>query len=642
MLLRSMALMACIHATLGASPVFHEAEIEEVIVTATRTPQKRGHLGSSVYVLNRKTIEASGKSSVVDLLRTVPGVFVKTTGGLGGATSISLRGIAYKYALVLVDGMKLADYMGNGGSGQPVLDHLILDDVEQIEVVYGSQSTLWGSDAVGGVVQIITRTGQGKKKAWISQEIGSYKTIKSSLGFSGANHHNDFSVSISRLDRDGFSEAKRTNPSLFGGNAEDDGYANLSARVNLGFSHKGGSKTRFLLNKINTKKDIDGFFDSNGPADQNSKSETHDLYYRLEHKRSQGKLDESFSFSFSKFDSSSKLDTISAFGPFKQDTRFVGKVRILNWQRDYAFGEHGLTLGWELEQDRGSNLTEQGLKTRATSYYLQARLNPSKNFSLGLGARQDQHSNFGNHQTWKISPSLRRGSTRFFGSLGTSFKAPTLFELNSQQKFANNLNQLVLVNNPNLLPALGRGWNLGVEKDLGRDAVMSLTVFQNDIDNTVKFLFPPFPQVIPFGFVNIGSVKSKGFEIAFDKKVTKKFSYQSHFTRSRAREFPAGTQLRRQPRHQFNLNLLYQSTSEETLTLMFQRNGAQVERYATAFGAAQITESAKVIDFSYQKKLENGNQWGLRIENLLDWDYEEVFGYRTAGRSYYLSYKHEF
>ena len=120
--------------------VLKEPGYEEVVVTATRTSQQRGSFGNAGYEMEFKSMEfeRSGKNSVVDLLKSVPGVFVKLQGGIGSVSSISLRG--YKYTLVMLDGIKLADYMGNGGSGFPVLDHLSSDEIERIEFI-SSQST---------------------------------------------------------------------------------------------------------------------------------------------------------------------------------------------------------------------------------------------------------------------------------------------------------------------------------------------------------------------------------------------------------------------------------------------------------------------------------------------------------------------
>ena len=616
---------------------------EEVLVTATRTSV---HFGAANYygkILSREDIEASGKTSLVELLKSIPGIFVKQQGGTGSVTSISLRGVPYKYTLALLDGMKLSDYMGNGGSGFPVLDHLQADEVDRVEIVYGPQSTLWGSDAVGGVIQIHTRKGQGKKSFWISQELGSHRSFKTVLGFNGSSKREDYSISVSRHDVNGFSEALRVNPNLFGGEMEDDGYANLSARLNLGFQHEGGSKTRIRAHSISSRKDIDGFFDGDGPADQNSRSETSDVYLRLEHSRmaEDGSHEERFSFSSMKFNSANLIDSVSAFGPFVQNTKFVGSVKVLNWQRDYYGDDQIFSLGWEFEQDYGSSDEDDNLNNKIVSYYLQNQwLNGD--FSLVVGGRRDQHSSFGSRDTWKVAPVYKKGSSQFFGSYGTGFKAPTIFELYSQQRFPNNLNQLVLTSNPDLQPALSKGYSFGVVRELNSDTSLGVSYFQNRIENTVDFVFPPFPEIIPYGFINLGEVKTRGFEISLDHRVNSRMNIKTNYSRVDSREFPRGLQLRRQPKHQMKSIIEYELNPHEMLTLDISQVGDQIERYASNFAAAQHTKRFRVVDLSFFKRIAENRQLNFRVENLLDSDHQEIFGYANGGRRFYLLFKQSF
>ena len=620
-----------------------EPGTEEVLVTATRTFSHRQIAGDSGRIFTRKDIEAAGKTSLVEVLKSIPGIFVKQQGGTGSVTSISLRGVPYKFTLALIDGMKLVDYMGNGGSGFPVLDHLKADEIERVEIVYGPQSTLWGSDAVGGVIQIFTRKGQGKKSVWLEQEIGSHGSSKTLIGLQGSSNREDYSISVSRHDLDGFSEAIRANPNLFAGDKEDDGYANFSTRLNLGFEHKSGAETRVRVHSIKSKKEIDGFFDGDGPADQNSRSETSDLYMRFEHSRraEDGTREERFSFSSTKFNSLNFIDSVSAFGPFAQNTRFVGSVRELNWQRDFYLNNQVFSLGWEFEQDYGSSTDDHNLHSDVVSYYLQNQWLHG-NFSITLGARRDQHSSFGSHNTWKIAPSYRKGKNRFFGSFGTGFKAPTIFELHSQQRFFNNLGQLVLISNPELQPASSRGYSFGFIRDLDGQTNVGFSYYQNDIENTVDFLFAPFPEVIPFGFFNLGEVKTRGFEISLDHQLTSKLNLRTNYSRVNAREFPRGLQLRRQPKHQFKNILQYELNSRAILTLDYSQYGDQIERYASDLAPAQYNQSYRVLDLSYAKKISGSRQLNLRVENLLDSDFQEIFGYANGGRKFYLVYKHSF
>ena len=618
--------------------VLKEPGYEEVVVTATRTSQQKGSFGNAGYVLNREAIERSGKNSVVDLLKSVPGVFVKLQGGIGSVSSISLRGVPYKYTLVMLDGIKLADYMGNGGSGFPVLDHLSSDEIERIEVVYGPQSTLYGSDAVGGVIQIITRRGKGEREFWLSQELGSHGTSKTSFGVRGSSDKEDYSLFVSNLDADGFSEASRTNPNLFDGRAEDDGYKNLSTRLNLGFQHNNGSISRFKLHSIKANKEIDGFFDNDGPADQNSRSESSDLYFRLTHDRPSqtGLFEDHFSFSSARFNSENFIDSVSAFGPFVQNTRFIGSVKNLNWQRDYYFEDKILSFGWDFEQNYGRSLVEDKLKNNVVAYYVQNQWDLGE-FSITAGARRDQHSTFGAKNTFKLSPSYKKGDYHFYGSYGTGFKAPTLYEFLSEELMMNwNIMQMVRINNSNLRPATSRGYSIGMIRQFDNEFRIGALYFNNDIEDNIAW------DTVNYRFDNLGEVKTRGYEISVEKQINDKLNLNSSFSRSRSQEFPSGNQLRREPRHIFRTSASYQIDKESSVFIDYRQFGEQVERYASQFATAQVNQSYRVVDISYSTKISAQTRCDLRIENLMDDDYEEVFGYSNGGRKVYFTLSRTF
>ena len=618
--------------------VLKEPGYEEVVVTATRTSQQRGSLGDASYVLNRDAIEASGKNSVVDLLQSIPGVFVKLQGGIGSTASISLRGVPYKYTLVMLDGIKLADYMGNGGSGFPVLDHLSSEEIERIEVVYGSQSTLWGSDAVGGVIQIITRRGEDERKFWLSQEFGTHGTFKTGFGVRGASEREDYSLFVSRLDTDGFSEASRTNPNLFGGRAEDDGYANLSARLNLGFQHNNGARSRFIIHSVNAKKEIDGFFDNNGPADQNSRSESSDLYFSLKHDRpsEDGSFEDHFTFSSARFNSENYIDSISAFGPFVQNTRFIGSVKNLNWQRDYYYEDRIFSFGWDFEQNYGSSLVDDKLKNNIVAYYIQNQWDLG-DFGITAGARRDQHNTFGSKNTFKLSPSYKKGDYHFYGSYGTGFKAPTLYEFLSEELMMNwNIMQMVRINNSNLRPAKSRGYSFGVLRQLANDSSIGILYFNNDIEDNIGW------NNDNYRFENLGEVKTRGYEVTLEKKINDSLKLNSSFTRSRARQFPSGNQLLREPRHIFRASASYEIDKDSKFLVDYRQIGEQVERYASQFATVRFNQSYRVVDLTYSTKISKQASCDFRVENLLDSDYQEVFGYSNGGRKIYFTYSHTF
>ena len=168
------------------------------------------------------------------------------------------------------------------------------------------------------------------------------------------------------------------------------------------------ARSRFIIHSVNAKKEIDGFFDNNGPADQNSRSESSDLYFSLKHDRpsEDGSFEDHFHF-LPRFNSENFIDSISAFGPFVQNTRFIGSVKNLNWQRDYYFEDKILSFGWDFEQNYGRSLVDDKLKNNV-AYYIQNQ------WDLGdFGSRQVQEEisiiHLVQKNTFKLSPSYKKG-----------------------------------------------------------------------------------------------------------------------------------------------------------------------------------------------------------------------------------------
>jgi vitamin B12 transporter len=199
--------------------------IGEVIVTATKTEQSQGEVGSSTTVITAEDLKKTGKKSVGEVLRDVPGVAVMQNGAFGGSTSVYLRGSKPGHTLVLIDGVEVNDPISTDRSFD--FAHFTTDNIERIEVVSGPQSTLYGSDAMGGVINIITKKGKGRPKFELSSEGGSHQTFRESIGFGGGTEKLNYSISALRLDSEGISKA------IDG--SEEDGYENTTISSKTGY-----------------------------------------------------------------------------------------------------------------------------------------------------------------------------------------------------------------------------------------------------------------------------------------------------------------------------------------------------------------------------------------------------------------------
>lgn len=238
---------------LAADPPPEETSVlEEIVVSATRAPTPVSQLGSSVTVITSEEIEARHQMQVIDVLRNVPGLSVVQTGARGGTVSIFIRGTENRHTLVLVDGVEFRDAAQTGANAD--LRNLTTDNIERIEVVRGSQSVLYGSDAIGGVVNIITKKGQKQPTGYVSLEAGAYSTKHGVAGGSFGNDHVTTSITVSGTETDGFSTAGEKD-----GNNEDDGYENKSAGLKINATPSQILDLNFNLHLSTSQQESDGF-----------------------------------------------------------------------------------------------------------------------------------------------------------------------------------------------------------------------------------------------------------------------------------------------------------------------------------------------------------------------------------------------
>lgn len=225
----------------------------EITVTSTRIDTPTREVASSVTVISRENIERSRKTTVLEILQDIMGVTLIQNGPVGAAASVHIRGGNAEHTLVMMDGVELNDPITPSRSID--LAHYSLDNVERIEVLRGPQSTLYGSDAISGVINIITRKGEGRPTLSFSSQAGSYGTFSGSTTFSGSSERISYSLGASLLQSAGFSAANQS----YEGNSEKDGYQNLTFSGRFGFRLSDNFEFDFVARRIDTKIDIDNF-----------------------------------------------------------------------------------------------------------------------------------------------------------------------------------------------------------------------------------------------------------------------------------------------------------------------------------------------------------------------------------------------
>lgn len=598
--------------------------LEDVVVSATRTLTSVSKLGSSVTVITSEEIEDRQQTQVIDVLRSVPGLSVVQTGPKGGTVSIFMRGTENRHTLVLVDGVEFRDATQTGANAD--LRNLTTDNIERIEVVKGPQSVLYGSDAIGGVINIITRKGQKKPSGYVSVEAGSYSARR---GVAGGSFGNDFlttSFTVSGTETDGFSVAREED-----GNSENDGYENKSAGLKINANPSQILDLNFNLHLSRSEQDSDGFgYDKDG----DSKSLIDNLD-TLDTDETTGRLEGVFHFLENRWQmavggSYSRVER-EMYLQFDNEYDFKGTIRKFDMQNTFFVNEQNtIVAGVETEKE---TYEDNSLEKRVTNnaVYLQEQF-AAGNFAAAVGIRYDDHDAFGGITTWRVAPTytISATGTQIKGSVGTGFKAPSLYQLYGPDIDYGDWGYYV-VGNENLEPEESTGYDIGIEQPLlDRQLVIAVFWFWNDIDDLIDY--NNADNLI--GYYNIPGVQTQGIESTISWYPCDYFNMQLGYTYTDT-EDDNGDRLDRRPLHkgtadlnfypvknlQVNLNAVYVSQRDD--------DDEELDAYTLVNLAAsyQVCKTVKVFG---------------RIENFFDEEYEEVDGYGTADLSAYAGVKLNF
>lgn len=565
-----------------------------VFVTATQTEVPLKETAASVTLIDEKTIEEKHLTTVEEVLREVPGLAVVQSGGLGGTTSVFIRGTNPDHTLVLIDGVQV----NSPFSGFFDFANLTVENIERIEVIRGPQSTLYGSDAVGGVIQIFTKKGQGPPTGSLSFEAGAYRTFRETAGVSGSTERFDYSLSAGRIDSQGFSRAA--------GGREDDGYENTTLSSRLGIDLTSQTRLEWTGRYTDSESDLDSPPDDIRNFVQAEKKLATSLTLLttlLEGWRQELKV----SFTTEELEG---RDPVTSFNNYK----FEAQGRRVDWRHHLDLGRAALlTLGYEYELQEGESrggIEEESLTNHAIYAFNQFRLSP---IILNLGVRYDDNDRFGNETTYKIEGAylVKSTATKIHAAYGTGFHAPTLVDL-----------FFPCCGNEDLNPEKSRSYEAGVEQSFQNERVrVGATYFQNRIEQLIVF---DFVRSIP---INLAKAKMNGWEFDISARPAENVSLSANYTLLNT-EDEDGAELIRRPRYQAGGNLSVRPIHPLLLIL-------QVRYVGDRSDFSGKMDDYTVVDLSGTYALHRNVSLFARVENLFDREYEEVIDYATAGFSGY-------
>jgi len=612
-----------------------EEKTEEVVVTATRIETASSEVGSSITVITNQQIEQRQNTTVPEILRTVPALDVVRSGGPGGQTSVFIRGAKSEHTLVLIDGIEMNDPITPGRSYD--FANLTTDNIERIEIIRGPQSTLYGSDAIGGVINIITKRGKGKPSGFVSAEGGSFNTFTEKAGVSGGNKWANYSLGISRWDTDGISAANEKD-----GNHEKDGYENTSISTRLGVTPAENLDADFILRYINAKADIDNSGGVGGD-DPNNKADLEQLFFRTQVRLFlfNDLWEQKLGFSLTDLDRDYRNDTDADHPSDLDRSSYDGKILKFDWQHNlYLHETNTLTLGIENEEEKGkskyysesawgpytSSFKEKTART--TGYYLQDQVKLRDSWFTTLGVRLDDHSRFGSETTYRIASAylVRQTGTKFKGTYGTGFKAPSLYQLYSQY------------GNQNLDPEESTGWDIGVEQSLfDKKLILGVTYFSNEFDELIEFVGY---ESGTSKYINVAEAEAKGVEIFASVRPIGDLIFRASYTYTDTEDKETGKDLLRRAQNKFGLDVNYQFMDKGNVNLSLVYVGKRDDNDYSTWPATRVELDDYVLaNLAASYDITRNIQVFGRVENFLDEDYKEVKGFGTPELSAFAGCK---
>ncbi len=595
-------------------------ETPTIVVTAVGVDQRLDESGQAITLLTREDLETRQSTSVADLLSTTPGITVSRAGGPGQTTAVRIRGAEDSQTLVLIDGVRVNDPASPGGAFD--FGNLLTGNIDRIEVLRGPNSVPWGSQAIGGVVNIVTAPVNG---ANLRAEYG-YRNSKQIVGQAGG----AFGIVTASLgggyfDDDGISAYKN--------GTERDGYRQYAgnARVGVAFSDTVSLDLRGYY--ADSKVQFDGFpppFYSFADTAEFSKTQQAFGYAGLNVALFGGALKNRIAFTLS--------DTArDSFDPaFGTAPSFIarGRVERFEYQGDATISD-GLRAVFGVERETSrfrDDVSRYG--TGVTSGYLQAILKPFDALTLTGGVRVDDHKTYGTQTTVSSNAALRLGSgTIIRASYGEGFKAPTLYQLFSDY------------GNDTLKPETAQSYDVGIEQSLIDGTLKAgITAFRRNTTNQIDFFgcfgsTNPRCATRPFGFYdNIARTRAEGVEAFLEIRPTSNLTVAANYSLTDATNRLTGQALLRRPKNSINASIDW--TARDWLKL-----GASVQTVSDSvdgFGGTIRLDGYTLA--AIRAAVPIGDHFELygRVENLFDVKYETVSGYGTLGRNAHIGVRAKF
>ncbi|MCH9814106.1 MAG: TonB-dependent receptor plug domain-containing protein, partial [Epsilonproteobacteria bacterium] len=528
-------------------------QLDKVTVTTpTKFSQSLQDITTNVDVITSQEIKERGYQTVSDALKAEPGIVYTRNGGLGKATSIFLRGFEQKRTLVLVDGVRYNDPASVGGAH---LQHILMENIERIEIVKGAQSGIWGADASAGVINIITKkASKDGFSATVYAEYGSFNTQTYGVNSAYKQDQFDISLGVQRLTSDGFSAKVPEGADV--DDFEDDSYENNTADLKLGYNITENDRVEAFLNYIDAESDFDGYnMDPTLAAnDSESTSSIEEKFYGISYTNTEGKNSTKIYFNQSDFSRTSKSGRVSEFD---------GGVREVGFNSALSYAKNGdLSIGvdckkFEHDNEISKDYSNQGIFVSNANKF-NGLISGTTIFSQSL--RYDKFDDFDNKVTYKLGIKHTHDNIKDFWTsinYATAYNVPLLYQLYSP-----------FYGNSNLNPEETKGFDITANyKGFG------VTYFHNQIEDLIDYMTTNFTTFAGSYFNIEGKSTLKGVELSYANSIeAANLAYNLNYTYLKT-EDKDGEELARRAKNSANLSFDYYGISDTRIGTLIQYVG---------------------------------------------------------------------
>ena len=616
--------------------------LDEVVITATKFPLKTSATGKVLNVITQEELQKAGGRDITQLITEKTGVYINGfNSNIGQDKSVYVRGANPAFTLITIDGIPVYDASGIGGNFD--LRNMAIDNVERIEILKGSQSTLYGSDAIAGVINIITKKG-GTKALGVNglASYGSNNTFRGNMGVNGTKDKIDYSVNYSNTTTKGINETISVN-------GDRDGYNQNSIQANIGFkpTNKVYLQPFFRYTQVNGDIDQGAFTDE---QDYTYKQKSTQLGIKSAVDLNKGKLNILYShniidrvFIDDSIKSRNGFDAYSK-GAYKGKEHYIEAFAGIDLNKTVK-----LTVGGDFRASNSDQLYnsigffgpfktalgKDSLKQNQVGLYVAATIATQKGFNIEFGNRLNIHSEYGSNYVFNINPSyLINNKVKLFTNLSSGYRVPSLYQLYSEY------------GNKQLKPEASLNTELGVQYFSKNNQFNARVVYYNRTIKDVMFFYFN-STTFQAQYINQDKQKDNGLELEAAYTGVKNLSLKGFFnfvdgnisTKTGAGKDTTFFNLLRRPKTSFGLNIGYQVTKQLYVSTNIAAFGKREDAYFdnTTFTTKYVTLQNYALLNLYTQFSFNKNKVTVFVDvrNILDSGYIEVSGYNALGTTFF-------